>query len=135
MSPARIVLVEDNPADVLLIELALKENGISYELTRFATGEDAVQIFCVPDVVAPFIPDAILLDLNTPRSDGFQVLIKFKRAPCFANVPIAIITSSRAASDKHRSRLLGARLIEKPSQLEEFLGTVGGAVKEMLAHV
>ena len=38
MNPARIVLIEDNPADVFLIELALKENGIAYELTRFASG-------------------------------------------------------------------------------------------------
>ena len=79
------------------------------------------------------LPDAILLDLNTPRSDGFEVLIKFKKSPRFA-VPIAIITSSRATSDQHRSRLQDTRLIVKPSQLEEFLATVGGAVKEMLAH-
>src|SRR4051812_45698186 len=131
MTPARIVLVEDNPADVLLIELALKENGISYELTRFATGVDAVRCLCQPDAGTLPIPDAILLDLNTPRSDGFEVLIKFKKTPRFASVPIAIITSSRAASDKHRSQLQGARLIEKPSLLEEFLVTVGGAVKEM----
>ena len=37
MNPARIVLIEDNPADVLLIELALKENGISHDLMRFET--------------------------------------------------------------------------------------------------
>lgn len=80
------------------------------------------------------IPDAILLDLNTPRCDGFQVLIKLKEAPRFANVPIAIITSSRASSDKDRSHLQGTRLIEKPAQLEEFLTTVGQAVKEMLRH-
>src|SRR5882724_4330958 len=107
MNPAHIVLIEDNSADVLMIELALKENGIPYELTRYASGEDAVRSLCDPDAAATPIPDAILLDLNTPRSDGFQVLIKFKKSPRFANVPIAIITSSRATSDKHRSQLLG----------------------------
>jgi chemotaxis family two-component system response regulator Rcp1 len=78
------------------------------------------------------VPDAILLDLNTPRSDGFQVLATLKQAPRFAGVPIAIITSSRATSDNHRARLNGTRLIEKPSQLAAFLSTVGEAVKEML---
>jgi CheY-like chemotaxis protein len=93
-----------------------------------------VECLCDPDVPATPLPDAILLDLNTPRSDGFQVLIKFKQSPRFAAVPIAIITSSRASSDRHRSQLQDTRLIVKPSQLEEFLATVGGAVKEMLAH-
>lgn len=134
MNPARIVLIEDNPADVLLIELALKENGIHYELTRYASGEEAVRSLCDAATSTTPLPDAILLDLNTPCSDGFQVLIKFRKSPRFANVPIAIVTSSRATSDKHRSQLQGTRLIEKPSQLEEFLATVGGAVKEMLAH-
>ena len=119
---------------MLLIELALKENGIIYELMRFANGEDAVRNLCDPEAAANPLPDAILLDLNTPRSDGFEVLIKFRKSPRFATVPIAIITSSRATSDTHRSRLQDTRLIVKPSQLEEFLATVGGAVKEMLAH-
>ena len=83
MNPAQIVLIEDNPADVFLIELALKENGIVYELTRFASGEEAVQSSLRPDASEPFVPDAILLDLNTPRSDGFEVLAKLKQSPRF----------------------------------------------------
>src|SRR5882724_9718451 len=118
MNPARIVLIEDNPADVLLIELALKENGILYELTRYASGEEALRNLCDPITATPPLPDAILLDLNTPRSDGFEVLIKFKKSARFATVPIAIITTSRATSDKHRSHLQDTRLIVKPSQLE-----------------
>jgi len=132
MNPARIVLVEDNPADVYLLKLALKENGIAHELIHFATGEDAVQALCNHDAVETPPPDMILLDLNTPRSDGFQVLLRFRNDPNFANVPIAIITSSRASSDKFRSQLQGVRLIEKPSQLEDFLEAVGKAIQEML---
>jgi CheY-like chemotaxis protein len=135
MNPAQIVLIEDNPADVFLFELALKENGIRYELTRFTNGEEAVRVLCGPGTSAGSHPDAILLDLNTPGSDGFQVLMKLKQFPCFADVPIAIITSSQATSDKHRSHLQGTRYIEKPSQLEEFLATMGQAVKEMLQIV
>ena len=131
MSPAHIVLIEDNPADVLLFELAMKENGIPYRLTLFSNGEEAVRMLCGPGAPAAR-PDAILLDLNTPRSDGFHVLIQLKQFPAFANVPIAIITSSRATCDKQRSYLQGTRYIEKPSQLEEFLATIGQAVKEML---
>src|SRR6478609_8547961 len=101
MNPAEIVLIEDNAADVFLIELALKENGIVHRLTRFTSGEEALRILCDPDDTDPLVADAILLDLNTPCCDGFQVLATLKQAARFAGVPIAIITSSGATSDKH----------------------------------
>jgi two-component system response regulator len=113
----------------------LKENGISYEMTRFKNGQEALASLCAPERTATnaFHPDAILLDLNTPKSDGFEVLRILRQTPHLADVPIAIITSSQALSDKHSTGLMGGvRYIEKPSQLEEFLSTVGRAVKEML---
>lgn len=132
MNTVRIVLIEDNPGDILLVELALKENGILCELTRFNNGEEALRVlFSSAEANAP-VPDAILLDLNTPKSDGFNVLIKLRQSPRFSKTPIAILTSSQASSDKHRSALQGVRYIQKPSQLEAFLATVGAAVKEML---
>lgn len=132
MTPAQIVLIEDNPGDVLLVEMALKENCIPCQLTRFDNGAEAVRVLCAPAEANALIPDAILLDLNTPRSDGFQVLIQLKQSPRLAQVPIAILTSSPASSDKHRIALQGVRYIQKPSQLANFLATVGQAVKEML---
>jgi two-component system response regulator len=135
MNAAQIVLIEDNSADVMLIELALKENGIPYEMTRFKNGREALVSLCAPERTATnaFHPDAILLDLNTPKTDGFEVLGRLTQDPHLADVPIAIITSSQAQSDKRRASLMGGvRYIEKPSQLDEFLSTVGRAVKEML---
>ena len=78
------------------------------------------------------MPDAILLDLNTPRSDGFQVLIKLKQFPRLSQVPLAVLTSSQASSDRHRVALQNVRSIQKPAHLDVFLATVGLAVKEML---
>jgi two-component system, chemotaxis family, response regulator Rcp1 len=129
MSPARIVLVEDNSGDVFLIDLALKETGISFELTQFNNGLEALKTLTADTA---FIPDAILLDLNTPKSDGFEVLIKLKLQPRLSKVPIAILTSSQAKSDKHRAGLQNVRYIQKPSQLDDFLTTIGQALKEML---
>jgi CheY-like chemotaxis protein len=135
MNPVRIVLIEDSPADVYLIELALKENGIPCELTNFESGLEALGVLCpAEDEAATFVPDAILLDLNTPKSDGFQVLTRLKQSPRLAQVPIAIITSSSAIGDRHRSAMQGVRYIQKPSGLEAFLATVGQAVKDMLYH-
>jgi two-component system, chemotaxis family, response regulator Rcp1 len=134
MKAAQIVLIEDNPADVYLVELALKESGVICEMTKFTSGEEALRALCPAEgtETSALVPDAILLDLNTPKSDGFEVLIKMKLSPRLAHVPMAIITSSQATSDKHRTVLQGTRYIEKPAQLEEFLNTVGQAVKEML---
>lgn len=132
MNPARIVLIEDNPGDILLVEMALKENHIPYQLTQFDTGLEALRVLCESATADTLIPDAILLDLNTPGSDGFHVLIKLTQSARLSHVPIAILTSSQASSDRHRAALQGVRYIQKPSQLVDFLTTVGGAVKEML---
>jgi chemotaxis family two-component system response regulator Rcp1 len=135
MSTRQIVLVEDNPADVFLVRMALTENDVIFHMTIFHSGQDAVRALCRPPEIdlTAFVPDAILLDLNTPKSDGFQVLLRLKNTPHLAQVPMAIITSSQAASDKARTESLGAiRFIQKPSQLEDFLTKVGQAVKEML---
>ena len=100
---------------------------------RTGNGTEALRALSTPEATS-FVPDAILLDLNTPRSDGFQVLIQLTQSPRLSQVPIAIITSSKAGSDKHRAALQSVRFIQKPTHLEEFLATVGRAVKEML-HV
>jgi CheY-like chemotaxis protein len=135
MKPAPlIILIEDNPADVLLFQMAMKNSGLAYSLQQFESGMDAVQVLCGPEAQGSLAPDAILLDLKTPRTDGFDVLVKLKQTPRLSQVPIAILTSSRARSDKHRAELHGARYIEKPSQLQEFVSSVGQAVKEMLSQ-
>lgn len=131
MSTSRIVLIEDNPGDVLLVKKALEANGIVCEMTQFNSGVDAMKVLCEPE--GP-VPDAILLDLNTPRSDGFNILVQLKNTPRLADVPVAIITSSQAGSDRARSAALGAvQYIQKPSRLDEFLSTVGGRIKRILA--
>jgi CheY-like chemotaxis protein len=135
MNDCEIVLIEDNPADVYLVQLALNENDVNCRLTTFTSGQEALGFLCPPQKAETqaLVPDVILLDLNTPKSDGFEVLIKLRGTPHLANVPIAIITSSQATSDKARTARIGAvRFIRKPSQLEEFIATVGQAVKEML---
>jgi CheY-like chemotaxis protein len=125
-------LIEDNPGDVLLVKMSLEENGIAYSLTQFETGVEAVQVLCAPVEEDGLLPDAILLDLNTPRTDGFEALLQLRQCPRLSQVPIAVLTSSRAQDDKRRAAIQGTRYIEKPSQLNEFLSSVGGAVKEML---
>jgi CheY-like chemotaxis protein len=135
MNACTVVLIEDNPADVYLVQLALKENHVNCQLTTFSNGQEALKVLCPPILSQTdrTPPNVILLDLNTPKSDGFEILIQLKGTPHLVNVPVAILTSSAATSDKTRSERLGAvRFIQKPSGLSEFLSTVGEAVREML---
>ena len=134
MKIAQIVLIEDNPADVLLVKMTLKENGIEHTLTQFESGAEAVRVLCTETEGSVLVPDAILLDLNTPRTDGFEALSQFTESTRLTGVPIAILSSSRDRRDKQRAAILGARYIEKPSQLDEFMASVGLAVREMLDH-
>lgn len=131
-----IVLIEDNPSDVYLVGLALEENGLEFELTNFQSGAEALPILC-PAVGAtdPLVPDLIVLDLNTPGPDGFEVLARIKSNARLESVPVAILTSSESSADKRRAALLGATAyIRKPTQLKAFLDEIGSAVKILLAR-
>ncbi|PYU33486.1 MAG: hypothetical protein DMG28_07940 [Acidobacteria bacterium] len=130
LKTASIVLVEDNPADVLLVRKALQEKGIKCELTCFETGEKALKNLSQEGRLAP---DLILLDLNLPGADGVDVLRKICSIPRLSEVPVVILTSSESPSDIQRTARIGAaRYIRKPSRLEDFLTEVGRAVEEML---
>jgi CheY-like chemotaxis protein len=133
---AHLVLIEDNPSDVYLMKLALQESGLAFELTSFENGAEALLTLC-PEAGAAnefFIPDLILLDLNTPGIGGFEVLARIRGNARLADVPVAIITSSDSPDDKHRAAMMGATTyIQKPTELEAFFKHVSGAVKQLLA--
>ncbi len=128
----RILLIEDNPADVFLIKEALRTHGIEYDLNWIADGEEAVeQVDKVQsDTTAPGL---ILLDLNLPKVDGKEVLTRIRRNPALSDTPVAILTSSDSPHDRRDTASLGATCyIRKPPTLDEFLG-VGERIKELLS--
>lgn len=129
----RILLVEDNPGDVYLLEKTLQHRQLRYELTRYVDGEQAIRALQQNDNV---MPDLILVDLNLPRREGFEVLQTIRSKPGMVGVPVGVLTSSDAERDRHRVALTGRgeRYIHKPHLLEEFLDQVGQAIEEMLAN-
>ncbi len=130
--PIRILVVEDNPGDVYLLEKTLQNRQLPYELIRYIDGEQAIRALQEDDSV---LPDLILVDLNLPRREGFEVLQTIRSKPSMVGVPVGVLTSSDAAKDRHRVALTGRgeRYIHKPSMLDEFLDQVGQAIEEMLA--
>lgn len=129
MSQARIVVVEDNTVDILLLRDALSKAEISFSLDQYLNGEEAMRAFSSMTEV----PDLILLDLNLPRLHGFEVLRAIREHSVLAHARVAIFTTSRAPGDRLESEKLGAdAYIVKPPGYEEFLTRVGGAIKKLL---
>jgi CheY-like chemotaxis protein len=129
-SRPRITLIEDNAADVFLIKKALQAKNIDCDVTHFEAGDQALAALMLNNAD---LPDLILLDLNLPRTDGLDILRAIRTRPRLANIPVAIMTSSEASSDKHRASALGAvRYIMKPPELEDFLTQVGDAISDLL---
>jgi chemotaxis family two-component system response regulator Rcp1 len=127
----RLLVVEDNDGDVFLIKRALRENNVPVEVTVCRDGESAVRLLNSQEMESP--PDAIIIDLALPRLDGVDVLRKILNRPAYVGTPIMVFTSSPSPSDKHRIELLtGARYVQKPSGLDNFLREVAENVKSML---
>jgi DNA-binding response OmpR family regulator len=128
----RLLVIEDNDADVFLIKRALQENNVPVDVTVCRDGESAVRLLNSREMESP--PDAIIIDLALPRVEGLDVFRKILHRPAYVGTPIMVFTSSPSPSDKHRVELLaGARYVQKPSGLENFLREVAENVKSMLA--
>lgn len=129
----RILLAEDNVADVILVQHALAEYRIAHELHLAKDGAEALAFLArLGRPGQPPCPDLLLLDLNLPKVDGAQVLTKFRQHPECARTPVIIVTSSDAERDRARLAALGiARYFRKPTDLAAFL-PLGAVVREVV---
>ena len=132
--PLRILVVEDNPADVVLIQEALAEYAMQYSLRVLSDGAETISFLRGIDWPHyPACPDVILLDLNLPKVDGHELLRLIREHPVCSGVPVIVVTSSDSAEDRRRAAQLGATdYFRKPSSLEDFL-KLGGIVKKLTA--
>ncbi|MES1257206.1 MAG: response regulator [Acidobacteriota bacterium] len=133
---ARILVVEDNPADVELLRLALGAAELDYELTVIDDGGDAMAyVQQKGKYVASTIPDLAVLDLNLPKSEGVEILEAMRSHPPFSQVPVAILSSSPWLRERTKMEGLHVqRYITKPPDLEEYL-RIGLIVKELLSEI
>lgn len=116
------MLVEDNPADAMLVREALEEHHVRGELILIADGESAVDYMEQMDHMPNECPDLAIIDLNVPKRSGREVLAAARLSNKCRQMPIVILSSSDATQDREDSMRLGAsRYIPKPSRLEEFL--------------
>lgn len=130
----QILLVEDNPADVLLVEEAIATYKLPVELSVADDGEKAIAFIeeAEQDQAAP-CPEMLLLDLNLPKCSGLEVLRRVRQSERCKHVPVLILTSSDSPRDRAETAQLGAdRYFKKPANYDEFL-RVGEAVGDLLA--
>lgn len=121
-----ILLVEDNPGDVLLTKEALNENKIKNELHIANDGEEAIKFLRRESGFenSPR-PDLILLDLNLPKKDGREVLNEIKNDENLKRIPVIVLTTSKSEEDVLRMYDLHANCyITKPINLENFIRVV-----------
>jgi CheY-like chemotaxis protein len=122
VKPISILLVEDDPGDVVLVREAFDHNKVRNELRVASDGVYALE--ALRDESMP-LPDLILLDLNLPRMDGRELLSEIRADPRLTRIPVVVLTTSDAESDIVRSYELHANAyVTKPVDLQRFLGVV-----------
>lgn len=128
MHACEILLIEDNPADVLLIQEAFKEARLGNRISIARDGEEALQYLQREGSFAGAVrPDLILLDLHLPKRSGREVLAEIKNDPELAEIPVIILTTSSEDEDIHQAYRLHANCyLTKPVDIDSFLALVRG---------
>jgi CheY-like chemotaxis protein len=119
-----ILVVDDSPADALIIGRALRECGVAHRLTVIRDGRQALDELIRlrdPGTPAEREPDLILLDLNLPGLDGFQVLTQIKADPYLRAIPVVVLTTSGREEDVVQTYQAGANTyIQKPAEYPRY---------------
>lgn len=118
-----ILVIEDNPGDVRLLEEAFRELQADIRMHVARDGAEGLEyIFRQRPAGLTHRPDIILLDLNLPKVNGHDVLAKIKTNPDTCRIPVIVLTSSRAEADIRRAYDSHANAyLRKPATLEGLL--------------
>ena len=124
--PINILLVEDNPADVLLTAEALREGRVSHDLRVVNNGADAMHFLRRQGKYEDSPrPNLIFLDINMPKKNGFEVLADIKEDPELRSIPVIVLTTSSSKQDIRKAYGLHANCyIVKPIELDDFFKVI-----------
>jgi len=131
----RIVVLEDNQADLRIIQESIRLAGLDCSFISFVDGVTAIEY--LDDETSP-VPALVILDLNVPGAGGAEVLNSVRSNIRWSHVPVFIFTGSQAPADISRMKNLGSdRYVVKPVDLEGFLRfgqDVTDWLEERLSH-
>ena len=122
----RLLLVDDNPADVGLAREALARSSHHSAIETVEDGAEALAFLDRRGKYAQALqPDLVILDLSLPKRNGLAVLAAMKAGPRLRHIPVVVFSSSRLSQDISRSYELGASsYVSKPGNLAEFFSAV-----------
>jgi CheY-like chemotaxis protein len=129
-SQCRILIVEDNPADVAFLRRAFRNEGLALDLFVANDGDGAIDYLerCSEETR----PDLVVIDINLPKCDGIDVLRKCRFKPSLADTKTMILTSSDDANYHSRADVIGANAyVRKPKVFSGFAEVVA-TVRDLL---
>ena len=126
----RVIAVEDNPADVRLMEEGVAAAGVELALTVYNSGRTAADQFRAIDAETPADhPDLILLDLNLPGTSGLELLTLVRTETPFPDVPVVIISSSESREDINRAYEHAANAyVTKPTDPDNYIDMIDATI-------
>jgi CheY-like chemotaxis protein len=121
-----VLLVEDDPGDVLMTREAFEHHKLRNKLHVVADGVEAIQFLRREGEHADAPrPGLVLLDLNLPRKDGREVLAEIKSDESLRSIPVVVLTTSEAEEDILRSYDLHANAyVTKPVDFDRFIDII-----------
>lgn len=123
---AVILLVEDNEGDIVIAEYAMRQAKLVNRMMIARDGDEALDVlFKRNGFEDAATPDLILLDLNLPKTDGFEVLETIKSDKILLRIPVVVLTSSSADIDRIKSYDLHANcFVSKPVRSSDFVHVI-----------
>ena len=122
LQPVVVFVIEDNPADIVMIWHVLAESGMKVKIHLAVDGQQALQMLTEPH----FEPSLIILDLNIPKIPGLSLLEQWS-----TKTPVVVFSSSTDEREQQRALALGAsEFVSKSLDLEEFSESVCGMIRK-----
>ena len=119
VEPLKILLVEDELADVLLLRRALGRAELHWSLTVARDGIRALSLITAPQSK---VPDLVLLDLNLTGRSGLEVLARLRRQPVWQDLPVLVLSTSSQSGDVDAAQEKGASgYLVKPDSFSEMI--------------
>lgn len=126
-----LLIVEDNMADLELAYAALEVSDLQCEVQVARNGTEALDVL----EGSSTCPDLMLLDLNMPRMNGYEVLAAVRANPAWREVPVVIFTTSNAAQEREACLAAGADdYVVKPERFETLIETFNGLGRRWLSE-
>jgi CheY-like chemotaxis protein len=119
----KVLIIEDNPGDAFIIEGLLQDLDMPLDITMAKDGKDA--LLQLLNKSPNDLPDLVILDLNLPKVNGYEILHMMKASPAMRGVPVVVMTGSLNPEDEIRSRSMGAiEYCIKPATSDELERTM-----------